>query len=250
MNITKPTINNAFYDQLGDRWYDDESHPIALLRAESTIKLQFVQESLRKEKISDHAKILDIGCGAGLISNPLGALGYRVKGIDMSAGSLAIARQHRPPQATVEYEVADAYALPDADAQYDAVIMLDFLEHVDQPGRAIAEASRVLKPGGILVYHTFNRTWLSFLLVIKAVEFFSNDCPEHMHLYRMFITPRELAKMCVNANLQPQFVTGIRPSWESKAFWLSLSQRRVHPDFSFRFTKLTAVGYIGYAMRQ
>jgi SAM-dependent methyltransferase len=87
-----------------------------------------------------------------------------------SAGSLSVAERHAPAGASVMYRPADAYTLPFPAASFDAVLMMDFLEHVDEPGRAMAEASRVLKAQGLLIFYTFNRTLLSKFLAIDAVE--------------------------------------------------------------------------------
>lgn len=235
-----PQIDNAFYDELGERWYEDSAHPIALLRAESTIKLDFVRQSLLAQP-KKPTKLLDIGCGAGLLSIPLAGDGYEVKGIDLSENSIATARARG---SNAKFAVGSAYELPEADGSYDAVLMMDFLEHVEEPERAISEARRVLRPGGILLTQTFNRTWRARLLAIHAVRLLARGCPPHFHVYDLFIKPQELVGMAADQGLHVEEMKGLRPEFFSKAFWWSVTRRRLHPNFSFRYTRSLGVGYL------
>lgn len=244
-----PTINNGFYDELGLRWYNDVEHPVALLRIESTWKFQYVFDALKAANIGTDVKILDVGCGAGFIANPMAKAGYRVKGIDLSPTSLSTARRFAPSPSNPTYCVGDAYNLEEADASYDIVMMLDFLEHVDDPARAIREGARVLKPGGTLFFHTFNRTMIANLLVIKAIEILAKDCPEHMHVWHLFIKPTELTKMCEDAGMNVKDIRGLRPKIGCLGFWKSVLQRRVCDSFQFTRTRSLSVGYLGHAIK-
>jgi 2-polyprenyl-6-hydroxyphenyl methylase/3-demethylubiquinone-9 3-methyltransferase len=243
-------VNNQFYDELGERWYNDDEHIIALLRAESRLKLEYVRKILSTHTRGSSSRVLDIGCGAGFLSNGLAADDYEVTGVDQSAGSLAVAERHAPEGKSVSYRPADAYALPFADASFDAVLMMDFLEHVDEPGRAIAEASRVLRAGGLLIFYTFNRTLPSKFLAIDAVELIARDCPKHFHVWHLFIKPEELKEMAARAGLSVMAFQGLRPRFLEWPFWSSLLKRRVHPGFSFQYTKRLTLGYMGYALKE
>lgn len=247
--MSEAVINNSFYDDLDERWYNDDGHIIALLRAETRLKAVYVKEIFAREGVPANGKILDIGCGAGFISNQLAAEGYDVSGIDQSVSSLAVARRHAPPQAKVDYAAGDAYALPFADATFDSVMLLDFLEHVEEPGRAIAEAARVLKPGGVLMFYTFNRTFLAGLLAVRAVEFIARDCPKNFHLLRMFIKPKELEAMAVASKLRVHEYRGLRPMIFHWPFLASVLYRRVHKGFDFTFTSDLHLGYMGFATK-
>jgi 2-polyprenyl-6-hydroxyphenyl methylase/3-demethylubiquinone-9 3-methyltransferase len=256
------TVNNAFYDRLGDRWYDAYDDPVALLRAEGELKNPWVAARLREALVGAPGRILDIGCGAGFLANALAAEGHRVSGIDMSPGSLkvatsrSVARSGQPssssPSSCVSsracYRVADAYRLPYRDHAFDAVIALDFLEHVTDPARVIAEAARVLRPGGLFFFHTFNRNPLAWLIVIKGLEWFVRNTPERMHVLPLFIKPGELEGYCRDAGMRAQQWVGMRPRL-GRAFWKMLATRRVPADFSFRFTPSLAIYYLGYARR-
>ena len=91
-----PEINNAFYDDLGHRWFEDDGHAIALLRAEGRLKLAYTHEVLARHGIGPGARVLDVACGGGLIALPLAEAGYRVEGIDLSGSSLEEARRRVP----------------------------------------------------------------------------------------------------------------------------------------------------------
>lgn len=247
--MSETVINNAFYDDLDERWYNDDGHIIGLLKAESSKKVVYIRDVFSREGVSLKSKVLDIGCGAGLISNKLAADGYEIFGVDQSAGSVAVARRHAPSNAKVHYSAGDAYALDFADASFDVVMLLDFLEHVDEPDRAIKEASRVLKPGGLMLFYTFNRTLLAGLLAVKAVEFIARDCPKNFHLLRMFIKPVELQEMLRAADLKTLEFKGLRPVIFHWPFFASVITRRVHKGFDFAFTSNLNLGYLGYGKK-
>ena len=247
--MSEIAINNAFYDDLDERWYNDDGHIIALLRAESRLKTVYVREIFLRTGLGAQAKVLDIGCGAGLISNQLAGDGFEMHGVDQSASSIAVAKRHAPSGSKVYYQAGNAYALEYPDSTFDSVMLLDFLEHVDQPDRVIKEASRVLKPGGVMVYYTFNRTFLAGLLAVKAVEFIARDCPKNFHLLRMFIKPSELSKMLNQAHVEVKDSRGIRPMILHWPFFASILTRRVHKGFDFKFTTNLQLGYMGYGVK-
>ncbi|MBC7661733.1 MAG: 3-demethylubiquinone-9 3-O-methyltransferase [Chitinophagaceae bacterium] len=247
--MSEATINNAFYDDLDERWYNDDGHIIGLLKAESRLKTIYVRDVFAREGVSSDAKVLDVGCGAGLISNKLAVDGYHMHGVDQSASSIAVALRHAPAGSKVDYVAGSAFELPYADGTFDAVMLLDFLEHVNEPALAILEASRVLKPGGIMLFYTFNRTFIAGLLAVKAVEFIARDCPKNFHLLSMFIKPSELKDMLKSAKLETKEFRGLRPVIFHWPFFASIFARKVHKDFDFTFTKDLNLGYMGFGKK-
>lgn len=240
-------VNNAFYDDLGERWYEGDDHAIALLRVESYLKLGYTFEVLRKHYIEPGARVLDVACGAGLVSLPMARAGYRVEGVDLAERALEVARRRVPDGADATFRLGDALSL-DAEADtYDAVLLLDMLEHVEEPGRALAEAARVVRPGGVVVFNTFNQTPLAWLVAVHGFKFVVRDAPQHLHVYRLFIPPETLEEMAAEVGLDVVDVTGVRPRLDG-AFWRSLRSRRVDPEFRFTRTASKAVGYMGAAV--
>ncbi len=238
-------INNEFYNHLGDAWIDRFDHPVALLRRENAVRTPWVIEEVG-QRIVQKAFILDIGCGAGLLSNPLAEAGYFVTGVDLSESSLAVARK-RDSTGRVQYLQANAYSLPFPNNSFDVVCAMDILEHVEKPYLLIAEASRVLKTGGIFFFHTFNRNAFSYLTVIKGVEWFVKNTPPNMHVYPLFITPNELKKHLETYQLKAVHWVGLVPkifSWPTLKMLLTGS---VPPDFSFQFSRSLLTGYCGIA---
>jgi len=241
-------IDNALYDRLGEDWYQARDNPVALLRAESRWRNPWVIDRLRhlQGELGHSPRVLDVATGAGFLANALAKEGFDVVGIDQSEDSLAVARS-RDSTENVEYLHADALSLPFPDSTFDAVCLMDFLEHVEDPEAAIAEATRVLRPGGLLFFHTFNRNWLSWLVVIRGVEWFVKNTPPHMHLLRLFIKPRELIGMLGRHGLNVEELFGSRPRVASRAFWTMLWDREVPDDFEFRRSSSLSMGYTGVA---
>src|SRR5690606_834555 len=161
--------------------------------------------------------------------------GYRVKGVDLAEGAIQTARERTPEGVDARFAVADAYATGEPDAAYDAVLLLDMLEHVERPGDVLREAARVLRPGGAAVFHTFNRTPEAGLLAIHGMRVVARDTPAHVHVYELFIKPEELRAMAAATGLGVREIRGVRPVVD-RALWWSVLHRRVHPRFRFTFS--------------
>jgi len=236
-------VNNDIYETLGARWYGAEDDPVALLRAESQLRNPWVVERIREAFHDEPCSVLDIGCGGGFLANHLAIAGHRVTGLDSSADALHVATAHDPTRSVI-YERGDALSLPFADGSFDVVCAMDFLEHVEDPKRAIAEAARVLAPGGLFFFHTFNRNLLSWLVIIKGVEWFVRNTPPHLHVLRLFLKPEEIAESCLRSGLEAPAFYGVRPKLGA-AFLRLLLTRRVASEFSFVFTSSTRLGFSG-----
>lgn len=242
----KESINNAFYETLGDQWLHESAHPIALLRAENRLRNPWIHQVLETE--CHGGTVLDIGCGAGFLTNFLADRGFTAHGIDLSPATLEIAEAQNVNGKAV-YSLGNADALPYPDGMFDAVAAMDLLEHVENPAAVIQEASRVLKPGGLFFFHTFNRNFLSYFVVIKGVEWCVRNTPPNLHVYPLFIKPEELRAFCKQAGLEVDIIHGVRPVFSTKSFWKMVFTRTVSHDFSFRFTRSLATGYCGFARK-
>jgi 2-polyprenyl-6-hydroxyphenyl methylase/3-demethylubiquinone-9 3-methyltransferase len=244
----KSNVNNVYYNDLGERWYKAQDDPIALLRAESKLFVEWIDVELRKKFSPSMSRILDIGCGGGLVSNALAARGWNITGVDLSQESLDVARKY-DSTGKVNYMFMDAETLSFPNGQFDAVISLDMLEHVEQPEKVILECSRVLKPEGLFFFHTFNRTFKAWLFAVKGLEWLIKNTPDHIHVLRLFIKPKELESYCRKANMDTIFLTGVEPIVNWRTWKPLLLEGIIHKDFQFQFTSNTKVGYAGIAKK-
>jgi len=240
-------VNNDIYDDLGAAWYEAEDNPVALLRAESRLRNPWLAQQIESELGARRCRVLDVGCGGGFLSNYLAEKGHALTGIDAAKGSLDVARAHDRTR-SVTYDTGDARALPYDDGTFDVVCAMDFLEHVEEPGRVVAEIARVLAPAGLFFFHTFNRNFLAWLVIIKGVEWFVRNTPARLHVLRLFLKPAEVSTMCVAHGLGVVELRGMRPKlgWP---FWRMLLTRRVSANFAFTFTSSTHLGFSGCARK-
>jgi 2-polyprenyl-6-hydroxyphenyl methylase/3-demethylubiquinone-9 3-methyltransferase len=238
------TINNDFYHELGDRWQTASDHPIALLRAENRLRNPWICSHLPSP-----VKILDMGCGAGFLTHDMARQGHEVVGVDLSERSLEVARK-MDETGRIDYLMADVAKVPLPEGSFDAVCAMDILEHVENPRAVIQEASRLLKPGGLFFFHTFNRTLLSWLVVIKGVEWCVKNTPPHMHVLRLFIKPEELEAMCKTHGMVVEEMKGVNVKFSNKAFWKMVFNRIVPEDLEFVFTDSLSMGYSGMSIKR
>ena len=242
---THRVVNNDVYDTLGDRWYDADDDPVALLRAQARLHAPWICDELARAFGGRPCRVLDLACGGGFIANELARRGHEVVGVDISEQSLRIASSHDTSR-RVRYVPADARALPMGGASFDAVCAMDFLEHVEVPDEVVAEAARVLAPRGLFMFHTFDRNPISWLLVIQGVQWFVRNVPRELHVHRLFVTPDELRAICAARGLVVRQLRGCEPVL-SRAFWRMLATGVVPRDFAFRFTRWVYAGYTGIA---
>jgi 2-polyprenyl-6-hydroxyphenyl methylase / 3-demethylubiquinone-9 3-methyltransferase len=244
----KSKVNNDYYHHLKENWYEASNDPIAILRAEAKTKNPWVKKTIENHFGSKDLSIADIGCGAGFLTNYLAQSFRKVHGLDASESSLQIANK-KDVTSSVEYVLGDAYSLPYPDGSMDVVCAMDFLEHVDKPELVISECTRVLKPNGLFLYHTFNRNLLSWLIVIKFMEWFVPNTPKNLHVLHLFIKPRELVTMMDAYNLVNLKTMGISPRFNFQ-FIKSVLLRKVTDGFSFKIGGSSTLGYLGYSVKK
>jgi 2-polyprenyl-6-hydroxyphenyl methylase/3-demethylubiquinone-9 3-methyltransferase len=168
------------------------------------------------------ARVLDVGCGGGLLAEGLAARGAEVLGIDMAPENVAAAAEHaRQSRLAIDYRCIDVDELAaTATSDFDAVTCLEMLEHVPEPSHVVAACARVLRPGGTAFFSTVNRNLKSFALAILGAEYVLRMLPRGTHEYRKLIRPAELAQACRRANLEVTEITGLHFNPVTQSYWL------------------------------
>lgn len=235
-------VDNHLYDTLADSWWD-ESGVLHALRGLNPARFGYMRRVLTEELRIDlrGKETLDVGCGGGLLAEEFARLGCAVTGIDPSEKSLESARDHaRQEGLVIEYRQGVGEALPFPDSAFEIVYCCDTLEHVEDLGKVIGEISRVLKPGGIFLYDTINRTLASWLVMIKLFQEWASTSlmPPDLHDWKMFIKPAELLSKLAGNGLENRDLTGLKSS--------------VNPIYAIRILRARKRGEISYleAMRR
>lgn len=157
-------------------------------------------------------RVIDIGCGGGLLSEGMAALGAHVIGIDLSDKALSVARLHLYESGhAVNYRLISAEAMADeAPGSFDHVTCLEMLEHVPDPASTVAACAHLVKPGGQVFLSTLNRNAKAYLIAVLGAEYLLQLLPRGTHDYTRFLKPAELAQLCRNAGLEVLEITGLR----------------------------------------
>jgi 2-polyprenyl-6-hydroxyphenyl methylase / 3-demethylubiquinone-9 3-methyltransferase len=226
--------DNEIYDRPGDIWWDEHQPLSAIRTALNPARLEYFARVFAALGIDPAGKVtVDVGCGGGLLAEEAARLGARVIGVDPSLSSLAIARAHAEASGlSIDYRAGAGEHLPVDDASADIVYCVDVLEHVQDLDAVVSETARVLKPGGLYLYDTINRTRLSKLVVIKLAQEWA-------------------VTACVPAN-----IAGMAPRAAPPVLWRAVRQLRQgkisYAEFgrqaSFELTRNTWISYIGHAI--
>ena len=157
-------------------------------------------------------RVIDIGCGGGLLSEGMAALGAQVTGIDLSEKALSVARLHLYESGhAVDYRLISAEAMAaEAPGSFDHVTCLEMLEHVPDPASTVAACARLVKPGGQVFLSTLNRNAKAYLVAVLGAEYLLQLLPRGTHDYSRFLKPAELAGLCRKAGLEVLEITGLR----------------------------------------
>jgi 2-polyprenyl-6-hydroxyphenyl methylase / 3-demethylubiquinone-9 3-methyltransferase len=255
-------VDNDVYDRLGGSWWDETS-PLNLLHGSVTPgRFAYFRDVLTRQPGGEPAglRVLDIGCGGGFLAEEFAALGCRVTGVDPSPVSIGAARAHAAGRGLpVDYRAGAGEELPFGDAAFDVACCCDVLEHVPDPDRVISEAARVLRPGGVYLFDTFNRTRTSRLLAIKVMQQWrlTRLTDVAIHDWDMFITPAGLAAILERHGLAPGGMTGLgaraKPLAALRSFISARRGRITYGELSRRLdvgqVSSTAVSYMGFATK-
>lgn len=204
MNLDQAEI--AHFNAHADWW--DEHGAYRLLHQLNPLRLSFIAERTPLAQ----QKILDIGCGGGILTASLAQQGGICTGIDLSEAALDAARQHAAEhQLTIDYHLIAAEAWAETHGgRYDIVTCLEMLEHVPDPTAIIQACSQVLKPGGWLFLSTINRTFKAYLETIVGAEYLLKLLPKGTHHYNKFIKPSELLRVTRQYGLRLSHMAGIQ----------------------------------------
>ncbi|MCW8092408.1 bifunctional 2-polyprenyl-6-hydroxyphenol methylase/3-demethylubiquinol 3-O-methyltransferase UbiG [Alteromonas sp. ASW11-130] len=216
-NVDSQEINK--FAELASRWWDPEGE-FKPLHAINPLRLEFIETHA---KGLHGKKIVDIGCGGGILSESMAACGADVTGIDMAEASLEVAKLHGlESQIKVNYacSTAEDFAAHHENG-FDVVTCMEMLEHVPDPFSVVQACSKLVKPGGHVFFSTLNRNMKSYLMGILGAEYVLNLVPKGTHQYSRFIKPSELMTMTDNAGLTSRDVTGLHMNPLTQTFYLS-----------------------------
>jgi 2-polyprenyl-6-hydroxyphenyl methylase/3-demethylubiquinone-9 3-methyltransferase len=207
-----PTLDReevARFAKLSGQWWDERG-PFRQLHRINPVRLTYIRDQLCRKFARDAKQaaslaglsVLDIGCGGGLVCEPLARLGASVTGIDPAAENIAAAKAHASAQGLdIAYEVATAEELAARGQSYDAVLLLEVVEHVPDVPAFLKTVAPLVKPGGVMILSTLNRTLKSFALAIVGAEYILRWLPVGTHQWQRFVTPEELASALSAAGL-------------------------------------------------
>ncbi|MBB4603966.1 2-polyprenyl-6-hydroxyphenyl methylase/3-demethylubiquinone-9 3-methyltransferase [Xanthomonas arboricola] len=216
---------------LANRWWDADG-PQKPLHALNPVRLDYVSARLGLAG----ARVLDVGCGGGLLSESMARLGAQVTAIDLAPELVKVARLHSLESGVqVDYRVQSVEDLAtEQPGSFDAVTCMEMLEHVPDPTAIIRACASLLKPGGKLFLSTLNRTPAAFALAVVGAEYIARLLPRGTHHYKDFIKPAELAAWLRSAELQLEDVSGmVYEPWRNRA----------------RLSSRTEVNYLAYAVK-
>jgi 2-polyprenyl-6-hydroxyphenyl methylase / 3-demethylubiquinone-9 3-methyltransferase len=207
----------AKFDRLATTWWNPNG-PMRPLHRLNPVRLAYLRDRIcghfnrdvRVRRPLAGLAVLDIGCGGGLIAEPLARLGAEVTGLDAAAENIRVAKAHAADSGlAIDYQNQAAEALTVHDRSFDVVLALEVVEHVPDVPAFLATAAALVKPGGALIASTLNRTPRAFLQAIVGAEYVLRWLPRGTHDWRRFLRPAELARMVRTQGLQVADLSGM-----------------------------------------
>lgn len=207
----------AKFEQLAYHWWDREGE-FKSLHDINPLRLKYIHTNCALAG----KRVLDVGCGGGILTEELARSGAKVTGIDLGAAPLTVARLHALESGLeINYQQISVEQLVKTEADsFDVVTSFEMLEHVPDPASVITACARLLKPGGKIFFSTLNRTLKAYLFAIIGAEYTLRLLPQGTHDYRRFIQPAELETWCREASLELQHLTGLHYNPLTRRYWL------------------------------
>lgn len=220
--MTEHTLNFdpqeiAKFEELASRWWDPDSE-FKPLHEINPLRLEYID---RRSSLQGK-KVVDVGCGGGILAESMAIRGASVLGIDMGKAPLSVAQLHKlETGAELEYQQITAEELAEQETeQYDVVTCMEMLEHVPDPASVIASCYKLVKPGGHVFFSTINRNPKSYLFAIVGAEYIMQMLPKGTHDYSKFIKPSELESWARATDLHLRELTGMSYNILSKKYSL------------------------------
>jgi len=212
----------AKFGELAHRWWDPQSE-FKPLHDINPLRLGWIDQSVGLAG----KRVLDVGCGGGLLSEGMAALGADVTGIDLGEKALAVARLHLLESGlSVDYKQVAAETLATEQAgQFDVVTCLEMLEHVPDPAATVTACARLVKPGGQVFFSTLNRNPRAYLFAVIGAEYLLRLLPRGTHDYAKFLRPAELARFARDAGLAVAEIIGMSYNPLSRTYKLGSDTR-------------------------
>jgi len=208
------------FSRIADEWWD-ETGKFKPLHKFNPIRIVYIREKIeQKFKINSDLKILDIGCGGGLVAEPFARMGADVTGIDASEKNIAVAKIHaQKSDLKINYIACPAEELAKKNEKFDVVFALEIIEHVADVEQFIASCAKLVKPNGLLFVATLNRTLKSLALAKIAVEYVLRWLPAGTHDWKKFLKPSEINSKATNFDLELKEMSGftynlLNDSWK------------------------------------
>ena len=219
------------FGALAERWWDLEGE-FKTLHQVNPLRTKFI---LAHTEIQNR-RVLDVGCGGGILSEALAKLGSNVLGIDLSEDLIDIADLHCLESGLdIKYQKITVEELADNEpGSYDCITCMEMLEHVPQPASIVESCARLVKAGGTVFFSTLNRQWKAYALAIVGAEYVLRMIPKGTHDYKTFIKPSELSEWARGADLDIQDITGIEYNPISRRFRLG---RDINVNYIAAFQK-------------
>ena len=228
------------FDSLAGHWWDPKG-PMKPLHLFTPVRLDYILAAARRSGLTagqpgcllplDGRAVLDVGCGGGLLAEPLCRLGANITAIDASHGAIDAAKAHATSEGlSITYRNMSVETLannPDMQAKFDLIYASEIIEHVNNRRQFLQSLRMLLKPNGVIIFTTISKTLPALLLAKFAAEYILKLMPRGTHQFEKFIRPEQLQRECADAGILIDNITGFMPS----------------PQGGFRFSSVTALNY-------